>query len=292
MKTYQKILCLALCVLLLFTGCTYRKAQKLYDYEAYDDAAELLEGKTSKRAVKLYNKARYGHAVDLFGQGKFQEAREIFIEQIDMGEAELFLDTICMIQYREALELLEQGELEEAEELFIQLDGYLDSGHYYSGMKWHYLVRYLKENGQVELPVDSENNIAKKVLRADGNTLEVLRISKVDTVDLRYSVRFDQYDPITTYRYDLEMTAMQRFFTSYNYLKWDMTQDPAGMPGTWDKTAIEDSYNLLRRINMDPDPDIYIELAHDMQDLLDATGLDITVEQLGITLWPMEDSGA
>ncbi|MBQ9968305.1 MAG: tetratricopeptide repeat protein [Oscillospiraceae bacterium] len=291
MKKLLSLVCLILCTALLFTGCAYRKAQKLYDYEAYDDAAELLEGKTGKRAVKLYNKARYGHAVDLFSQGKFQEARDLFIEQIEMGEAELFLDTICMIQYREAIELLEQGELEEAEELFIQLDDYLDAPQYVNNMKWDYLLRYLKENGQVELPVDPDgDNIAKKVLRADGDVLEVLRISKVDTVDLRYSVRFERGTPVTTYRYDLEMTAMQRFFTSYNYLKWDMTKDPAGMPGTWDKTAIEDSYNLLRRINMDPSSDIYIELTHDMEELVAATGLDIQLWQLGITLWPIPEA--
>lgn len=82
MKKYLRIVCLLLCIVLTATGCAYRKAQKLYNYEAYDEAAELLEGKTSKRAVKLYNKARYADAVDLFGQGEFQEARQIFLEQL------------------------------------------------------------------------------------------------------------------------------------------------------------------------------------------------------------------
>ena len=61
------------------------------------------------------------------------------------------------------------------------------------------------------------------------------------------------------------------------------------MPAQWDKTSIEDSCNLLRRINMDPDPSIYIELTHDMQELFEATDLGITVEDLGITLWPMQE---
>ena len=143
----------------------------------------------------------------------------------------------------------------------------------------------------MELPIDPDDptNGAIKVLRADGDTLEVLRISTADNVDLRYSIRFDRGTTVTTYRYDLELTAMQRFFTSYNYLKWDMTQDPAGMPETWDKTSIEDSYNLLRKINGGPQPNVYIELSHDLTPLLEATGLDITAEQLGITLWPMPE---
>lgn len=288
MKKSIRLLCLILCMALLFTGCAYSKAKKLYGYEAYDDAARMLEGKTSKRAVALYNKARYGEAVDLFGQERFQEAREIFLEQLEMGEAELFLDTICMIQYRQAIELLEAGELEEAEALFVQLDDYLDAPDYANGMKWDYLLRYLKENGQVEIPIDPDvpDNGAIKVLRSDGDILEVLRISKVDTVDLRYSIRFERNEPVTTFRYDLEMTAAGRFFTSYNYLKWDMTEDPLHMPNTWDKTAIEDSYNMLRRMNMDPDGEIYIQLANDIEELLAQTGLDMTAQDLGITLWP------
>lgn len=288
MKKLLKLVCLILCMALLFTGCAYGKAKKLYSYGAYDDAAELLENKTGKRAVELYNKARYGDAVDLFTQGKFQEAREIFIEQIDMGEAELFLDTICMIQYREAIELLEKGELEDAEELFIQLDDYLDAPEYVNSMKWDYLLRYLKENGQIEIKIDPDS-YSTKVLRVDGDVLEVLRISKVDTVDMRYSIRFERGAPITTYRYDLEMTAMQRFFTSYNYLKWDMTQDPIGMPNQWDKTSIEDSYNLLRRINMDPNANIYNQLLNDIDELLATTDLGITAQDLGITVWPMDE---
>lgn len=283
MKKHLRVIALAICLTMLAAGCSKGSG---FSGNVYKDVSSIFEKQSAKGQIK----DTYLEAITLFEENELEKARELFLELGDYEYSEMFLSTTQMLLYRDALICQENKEIDEAERLFTLLGDYRDSKQYLDSLCWDRLLEYLDEHGEIrqQAAAEEDGTTLHHVLRKDGDILEFLRISKTTgktTIDMRYSIRFVRNDPMTTFRFDAEVTASGRFSTSYNYLKWDMRRDPIAMPGKWDQTAIDDSRNLLRNLDCNPDPYTYMFLTSEMEKMLDSLDLGITMEQLGITVW-------
>ena len=111
----------------------YGTALQLFEKQSYAEAGEIFRQLGSYEKSKEY--AAYCNGMVLFGEGRYREAEDAFLQVSGFLDADSWIEASNMMEqetiYREAVSLFEDGKTAEARDLFQKIPGYEDASQFY-----------------------------------------------------------------------------------------------------------------------------------------------------------------